>query len=213
MKKNVISENFAYRPKGNQFHGKHMDSSKEMQNASSQGKNTANGSKSDDKGKQSSNKFAVLKDYNDDDIGIRLNKEQKNEVDFFVNQKLQPTLFEISKWSHLMVNYFKDKWGMVLIRGQQIMMMKIFVYVVNHGKERIDLWKELTSQKQIINGRPWILLGDFNATLYSHEHSAGSSIISQDMQDFKDCVSRNELDDICSSEFQFTWTKSSSNPV
>ncbi|GKA10477.1 hypothetical protein Tco_0689910, partial [Tanacetum coccineum] len=57
-----------------------MDSSKEMQNASSQGKNTANGSKSDDKGKQSSNKFVVLKDCNDDDIGIRLNKEQKNEM-------------------------------------------------------------------------------------------------------------------------------------
>nr|GEV05254.1 hypothetical protein [Tanacetum cinerariifolium] len=30
--------------------------------------------------------------------------------------------------------------------------------------------------------------------------------------DFKDCVSNNELEDICSSGFQYTWTKSPTNP-
>ncbi|GJW50195.1 RNA-directed DNA polymerase, eukaryota, reverse transcriptase zinc-binding domain protein [Tanacetum coccineum] len=88
-----------------------------------------------------------------------------------------------------------------------------FVYAANHGKERIDLWKDLESQAQFVNRRPWILLGDFNVTLHSYEHSAGSSNISQDMQDFKECVIKNELNDICSSGFQFTWSKSPSNPA
>ncbi|GJZ72790.1 RNA-directed DNA polymerase, eukaryota, reverse transcriptase zinc-binding domain protein [Tanacetum coccineum] len=88
-----------------------------------------------------------------------------------------------------------------------------FVYAANHGKERSDLWKELTSQKLFVNGRPWILIGDFNVTLYSHEHSARTTNINQDMQDFQDCVSLNELEDICSSGFQFTWIKSPSNPT
>ncbi|GJR49138.1 RNA-directed DNA polymerase, eukaryota, reverse transcriptase zinc-binding domain protein [Tanacetum coccineum] len=86
------------------------------------------------------------------------------------------------------------------------------VIEVLSGKERIKLWKDLDNQAQFVNGRPWILLGDFNVTLHSHEHSAGVSTISQDMQDFKDCVSINEVNDICSSGFQFTWTKSPSNP-
>ncbi|GKB77096.1 RNA-directed DNA polymerase, eukaryota, reverse transcriptase zinc-binding domain protein [Tanacetum coccineum] len=63
----------------------------------------------------------------------------------------------------------------------------------------------------IVNGRPWVLLGDFNVTLYAHAYSTRGSSVNQDMQDFKDCVSINELEDLCSSRFQFTWTKSPKN--
>ncbi|GJY32854.1 RNA-directed DNA polymerase, eukaryota, reverse transcriptase zinc-binding domain protein [Tanacetum coccineum] len=66
----------------------------------------------------------------------------------------------------------------------------------NHSKERVDLWKELSCQKQIVNGRPWVLLGDFNVTLHIHENYVKGSMITQDMQEFKDCVFNNELDDI-----------------
>ncbi|GJR37131.1 RNA-directed DNA polymerase, eukaryota [Tanacetum coccineum] len=64
-----------------------------------------------------------------------------------------------------------------------------FVYAANHGKERIDLWKDLESQAQFVNRRPWILLGDFLCLLHSYVTSAWNS------------------------GFQFTWSKSPSNPA
>ncbi|GKE42826.1 hypothetical protein Tco_1470110 [Tanacetum coccineum] len=42
-------------------------------------------------------------------VDIEINNEQKREVEFFINQKLQPTPAETSKWSYRMVNYFKDR--------------------------------------------------------------------------------------------------------
>ncbi|GKB03041.1 RNA-directed DNA polymerase, eukaryota, reverse transcriptase zinc-binding domain protein [Tanacetum coccineum] len=56
-----------------------------------------------------------------------------------------------------------------------------------------------------------VLMGDFNVTLKTNEHSSGSSIMSGDMVEFNDCVNNLELEDICSTRFQFTWTKSLKN--
>ncbi|GKE35332.1 RNA-directed DNA polymerase, eukaryota, reverse transcriptase zinc-binding domain protein [Tanacetum coccineum] len=55
-------------------------------------------------------------------------------------------------------------------------------------------------------------MGDFNVTLKPEEHSAGSSVMTNDMQDFHDVVNEMEVDDICSSDFFYTWTKSLRNP-
>ncbi|GKF64752.1 hypothetical protein Tco_0188200, partial [Tanacetum coccineum] len=68
-----------------------MESNRGKHNGNSQGKHSANGSKIDAKGKQSSNKFAVLKECNEE-------------------YTLQPTPFETSKWSHQLINYFKERW-------------------------------------------------------------------------------------------------------
>ncbi|GJX53395.1 RNA-directed DNA polymerase, eukaryota, reverse transcriptase zinc-binding domain protein [Tanacetum coccineum] len=58
---------------------------------------------------RSSNKYVVLEDLGEN-VGCDIDVSQKKEVEYFVNQKLQPTPFETSKWSHKMVKYFKDKW-------------------------------------------------------------------------------------------------------
>ncbi|GKF11602.1 hypothetical protein Tco_0049528, partial [Tanacetum coccineum] len=87
-----------------------QENHKGEQNDNRQGKQTPNGSKSGAKGKQNSNKFDVLKDCNDDSMVMRLTKEQKKEVEYFVSQKMQPTPFETSKWLHHMINYFKERW-------------------------------------------------------------------------------------------------------
>ncbi|GKB02678.1 probable L-cysteine desulfhydrase, chloroplastic [Tanacetum coccineum] len=330
MKRNPTTKKFAYRPKSNQNQASQMGNNVDVQRSNIQSKNNENGSKIGERRKSNTNMYALLADCNEDGNGSVLNQDQKKEVDFFVFQKIQPTPSETSKWSHLMVNYFKDRWekcndmgyasneeedvidgineariidneiecmegGMgtvdkqdeiqklilenkisifailetrakdneadricskifnrwnwctnmpkcskgcrialgwnsrvvnvnVIFYSWQVMFCLVesiqdktkffcsFVYAANHGKERKDLWKDLSHQNQIVNGRPWMILGDFNVTLHSHEHSAGSSIINQDMQDFKDCVDSNELSDLCSSGFQFTWTKSPSNP-
>ncbi|GJY24734.1 RNA-directed DNA polymerase, eukaryota, reverse transcriptase zinc-binding domain protein [Tanacetum coccineum] len=55
-------------------------------------------------------------------------------------------------------------------------------------------------------------MGDFNVTLKTSEHSAGGSFMSNDMLEFNKCVNSIEVEDICSSSFHFTWTKSLKNP-
>ncbi|GJW66697.1 RNA-directed DNA polymerase, eukaryota, reverse transcriptase zinc-binding domain protein [Tanacetum coccineum] len=55
-------------------------------------------------------------------------------------------------------------------------------------------------------------MGDFNVTLKPEEHSDSKSGINYDMQEFYDTVNGLEVDDLCSSSFHFTWTKSLKNP-
>ncbi|GJS48187.1 RNA-directed DNA polymerase, eukaryota, reverse transcriptase zinc-binding domain protein [Tanacetum coccineum] len=55
-------------------------------------------------------------------------------------------------------------------------------------------------------------MGDFNVTLKTSEHSASGSFMSNDMLDFNECANNIEVEDICSSGFYFTWTKSLKNP-
>ncbi|GKA57377.1 hypothetical protein Tco_0756565 [Tanacetum coccineum] len=163
-----------------------MDGSKEIQNARSQGKNTANGSNSDGKGNQGSNKFVVLEDCNDDDIGMRLNKEQKNEMGDdsdkgITNNDDEDVIEELSGkciieneiegikegnsplhhkgcrialgWNSKVVNvnviFYSWQVMFCLVKSikEKSKFFCSFVYAANHGKERIDLWKELTSQK------------------------------------------------------------------
>ncbi|GJY17405.1 RNA-directed DNA polymerase, eukaryota, reverse transcriptase zinc-binding domain protein [Tanacetum coccineum] len=143
------------------------------------------------------NQFAVLDGY-DDGIKREINSDQKKEVEYFINQRLQPSPFEINKWSNKVVNYFKSRWeemnvcedlnddiedvmkdtsGSGKFMGEdEIEGINGFIYAANHGKERKDLWSDLGIQKRFSNGFPWALL------------------------------------DLYSSGFQFTWSKSPLNP-
>ncbi|XP_071688365.1 uncharacterized protein [Rutidosis leptorrhynchoides] len=51
-------------------------------------------------------------------------------------------------------------------------------------------------------------MGDFNVTRSLNEHSSSCSQLTEDMQEFNECINKIEVDDINSSGFQFTWTKS-----
>ncbi|XP_071713436.1 uncharacterized protein [Rutidosis leptorrhynchoides] len=55
-------------------------------------------------------------------------------------------------------------------------------------------------------------MGDFNVTLKVDEHSAGCSHLSEEKKEFQSCVNNIEVEDLSSSGFQFTWTKSLKNP-
>ncbi|GJZ46414.1 RNA-directed DNA polymerase, eukaryota, reverse transcriptase zinc-binding domain protein [Tanacetum coccineum] len=86
------------------------------------------------------------------------------------------------------------------------------IYASNNGIERRKLWKDLEGHKCFVGQQPWVLIGDFNVTLNVEEHSAGMSHRNIDMQEFHDAVNKLEIEDICSSGFQYTWTKSLKNP-
>ncbi|XP_062089181.1 uncharacterized protein LOC133795740 [Humulus lupulus] len=83
-----------------------------------------------------------------------------------------------------------------------------FVYAFNKSIERRILWDSLRSMKRSITG-PWIMMGDFNATLHGDErvtvrgHKLGCL-------DFKACLDFCELSDIkCTGNF-FTWNNNQS---
>ncbi|GJX28468.1 RNA-directed DNA polymerase, eukaryota, reverse transcriptase zinc-binding domain protein [Tanacetum coccineum] len=75
------------------------------------------------------------------------------------------------------------------------------------GSERIELWKELRQYKRGVRNNAWAIMGDMNVTLDPKEHSVGSSVMSKDMNDFKDCVNDIEVEDVTSYGLFFTWTK------
>nr|GEU32815.1 RNA-directed DNA polymerase, eukaryota, reverse transcriptase zinc-binding domain protein [Tanacetum cinerariifolium] len=58
----------------------------------------------------------------------------------------------------------------------------------------------------------WTLMGDFNVTLNIEEHSNGTSNLTNDMSEFKDTINSLEVEDLCSTGFYYTWTKSLKNP-
>ncbi|GJT74636.1 RNA-directed DNA polymerase, eukaryota, reverse transcriptase zinc-binding domain protein [Tanacetum coccineum] len=87
-----------------------------------------------------------------------------------------------------------------------------FIYASNSISERRYLWRNLMMQKEVVNGWPWILMGDFNVTLKIDEHSSGGSTMTSEIGEFRDAVNSLEIEDICSAGFHYTWTKSLKNP-
>ncbi|GJS75909.1 RNA-directed DNA polymerase, eukaryota, reverse transcriptase zinc-binding domain protein [Tanacetum coccineum] len=95
---------------------------------------------------------------------------------------------------------------------QKIKFFCTIVYASNSYIERRKLWRELGNQKIISNGVPWCILGDFNVSLKVEEHSNGSSTITNEMNEFLEVIQDIEVEDILSSGFHYTWTKSRMNP-
>ncbi|XP_071699385.1 uncharacterized protein [Rutidosis leptorrhynchoides] len=98
------------------------------------------------------------------------------------------------------------------LRDEPVRWYGTIVYVANSGRERKKLWKELEIQCRVTKDHPWVIIGDFNVTRKIEEHSAGGSYSTEDMQDFNDCLDKVEVDDIGSTGFHYTWTKSLRNP-
>ena len=121
-------------------------------------------------------------------------------------------------WDQNMVDVWvinKSKQSMLLlieIIGLKKRLFCTIIYASNSGMERRRLWNDLGAYKQITNGTAWVIMGDFNVTLEASEHSNGSSMYTSDMIEFKKCVEEVEIEDILSSGFHYTWTKSLKNP-
>ncbi|GJW34582.1 RNA-directed DNA polymerase, eukaryota, reverse transcriptase zinc-binding domain protein [Tanacetum coccineum] len=87
-----------------------------------------------------------------------------------------------------------------------------FIYAANHGRDRKELWQDLCIYKRLIGDVEWVIMGDMNVTLNTNERSEGMSHFTHDMKDFQDCINEIKMADLCSSGFQYTWTKSLKNP-
>lgn len=156
---------------------------------------------------------------------IKFNKVKKIGEKVFGDWEFVNNAEDNNKGCRIMVGWDQntlDVW--VINRTKQSMLLLVetscqktrffctIVYASNSGSERRKLWKELRSYKLVTNGTAWVILGDFNVTLDVSEQSNGSSVCSNDMIEFKSCVEEVEIDDLLSSGFHFTWTKSLRNP-
>ncbi|GJX24112.1 RNA-directed DNA polymerase, eukaryota, reverse transcriptase zinc-binding domain protein [Tanacetum coccineum] len=122
------------------------------------------------------------------------------------NDKINMNVVQRAKQSILVKRRRKKREEIHTVSGNNSMFCT-FVYVANGGKERKDLWKDLQIHKRIASGNAWFIMGDMNVTLNPNKHSAGSSNMTSDMYDFKECVNSIEVEDLASSGLFFTWTK------
>lgn len=60
--------------------------------------------------KRSANKYSVLKTVTEQEVQELNMMKEREEVDQYIRMREQPPLSVTSKWSHDMVNYFKDNW-------------------------------------------------------------------------------------------------------
>ncbi|GJW01885.1 RNA-directed DNA polymerase, eukaryota, reverse transcriptase zinc-binding domain protein [Tanacetum coccineum] len=87
-----------------------------------------------------------------------------------------------------------------------------FTDAASFGSDR-RLWKDLNVYKGNINNKPWVLMGDWNVSLNLEDHSEGGSIMTYDMNDFRECIDQIEVEDVNCSGLHFTWVQSRLSPT
>lgn len=99
-----------------------------------------------------------------------------------------------AQWMHLRV-LMKDKgfsFGMTVVYG------------FNTAVERLPLWAAI-KRLAITMTEPWVIGGDFNSMLTLSDKQGGQMVLPSDIQDFKECVTHCQLQDMLSKGAFFTW--------
>ncbi|XP_035838027.1 uncharacterized protein LOC118485720 [Helianthus annuus] len=81
-----------------------------------------------------------------------------------------------------------------------------FVYAENHYMNRRSLWQNLCGHSVFMKDKQWALMGDFNASLFLDDSSAGTSRYNIGSREFKECINTIEVFDVNSTGLHFTWT-------
>ncbi|GJT01522.1 putative RNA-directed DNA polymerase [Tanacetum coccineum] len=87
-----------------------------------------------------------------------------------------------------------------------------FIYGENDPKDRICLWENLIDHMGVVDGKPWVMMGDFNAILYFEDHSKGFANIYQGIREFRSCVHQLDMEDLCRNGLFYTWVQKSKDP-
>ncbi|KAJ0043494.1 hypothetical protein Pint_17231 [Pistacia integerrima] len=68
-----------------------------------------------------------------------------------------------------------------------------------------ELWDNLWQHKGEVSDNPWLVLGDFNATLSVSENLGSLNSMSLGIIEFRDCVEELEIEYISPAGIMFTW--------
>ncbi|GJV98366.1 hypothetical protein Tco_1553618 [Tanacetum coccineum] len=164
-----------------QFVQKGMEEGASSSNGNQNGKSKGPAGNANDR---NINQFNVLNMENYEESKELKMLRDRIVVDQFLNKKLQPSCSEVSKWSNDMVKYFKDQWEVDRLKEKEDQMQNMEDVFENDegiaqtltadtvkGKERKELWKDVIRAKNITDGWPWMMAGDFNVALKIEEHS------------------------------------------
>ncbi|GJT76026.1 RNA-directed DNA polymerase, eukaryota, reverse transcriptase zinc-binding domain protein [Tanacetum coccineum] len=92
-------------------------------------------------------------------------------------------------------------------------MLEVDLFMENYEKNRIGLWRNLEDHKNITGCHPWVMLGDFNVTLYDGENTSKVNVLRDyGVQDFKNCVESLDMEDISMTGTFFIWIQKMKNP-
>nr|TKR98083.1 hypothetical protein D5086_0000206310 [Populus alba] len=80
-----------------------------------------------------------------------------------------------------------------------------FVYGLNTPAGRGRLWDYILRQTPQFSSSPWVLMGDFNATLKATDRSGGDTNWYSHLEDFGSCIHDAELSHIPYSGLKFSW--------
>ncbi|GJV36787.1 hypothetical protein Tco_1409264 [Tanacetum coccineum] len=86
---------------------------------------------------------------------------------------MDPVLEEgVDKWSMTVVGHFVGfQMGYREIVGHLKRMWRLYQLEENHEKDRLSLWRNLDDHNSIAGGHPWVLIEDFNVTLFDNENT------------------------------------------
>ncbi|GKC92941.1 putative reverse transcriptase domain-containing protein [Tanacetum coccineum] len=82
-----------------------------------------------------------------------------------------------------------------------------FIYGENDPKDRLGLWENLNDHMVFTDNKPLLMLGDFNAILYSEDHSKGFANIYQTIREFRSCVQQLGMEYLARNGLFFTWVQ------
>ncbi|KAJ6736100.1 hypothetical protein OIU85_018321 [Salix viminalis] len=85
------------------------------------------------------------------------------------------------------------------------------VYALNTPAERSTLWQYLLSQQATCGDDPWVVLGDFNATISTADRHGGDTNWYGHMDDFPNCINQAKLLQISAKGLHFTWHNGQQN--
>ncbi|GJY08792.1 hypothetical protein Tco_0375846 [Tanacetum coccineum] len=83
--------------------------------------------------------------------------------------------------------------------------------VIGWNSNLVDVMMVPSCRQNFVSNQPWDLMGDFNVIIKPEEQSNGSSGLNNEICEFRDAINSMEIDDLCSSGFN--WTKSLKNPL
>ncbi|GJT51143.1 RNA-directed DNA polymerase, eukaryota, reverse transcriptase zinc-binding domain protein [Tanacetum coccineum] len=160
--------------------------------------------------RKSANKYDVLSE-DENHIAEDPFIDKRLIVDEFIKKKIQPNCNETKDWTYDMIQYFKYQWeAMKRMEEEDSEEEDVFD---SHNQAVNSLIADKVGHKRIVKDVSWVLMGDFNVTLKPEEHSNGSSVLTCDMGEFRDAINSLEVEDLNSTGFQYTWTKSLKNPI
>nr|GEU96631.1 hypothetical protein [Tanacetum cinerariifolium]GEV08250.1 hypothetical protein [Tanacetum cinerariifolium] len=164
---------------------------------------------------------------NDDAVETRLNKKLVSKAcnNVFGKWTWVSNVMDASRNCRIIIGWDSDMVDAALLSSyDQVMHFEVslildkrkffisFVYDENEPKDRIGLWENFIDHMGIIDSKPWVMMGDFNAILYSEDHSKGFANVYQGIREFRSCVQQLDMEYLARNGLFYTWVQRSKDP-